>query len=93
MEPNRSNFGYRAQNAPDFTLAAPIFATEMELTDALTTWLIGRIGIQPVCDPEVATNFDWFYLGKMWNDAKENPAGVAGLEDLDDIIEADPLSG
>ncbi len=38
-------------------------------------------------------NFDWFYLGKLWNDAKENPAGVAGLDDLEEILEDDPLSG
>ncbi len=38
-------------------------------------------------------NFDWFYLGKLWNDIRENPAGVAGLEDLDRIIESDPNSG
>lgn len=38
-------------------------------------------------------NFDWFYVGKMWNDIKENPAGVAGLDRLDEIIEEDPLSG
>lgn len=38
-------------------------------------------------------NFDWFYLGKMWNEIRENPAGVATIDDLDDIIESDPLSG
>ena len=37
-------------------------------------------------------NFDWFYVGKMWNDIKKNPAGVAGLDDLDEIIKSDPLS-
>lgn len=38
-------------------------------------------------------NFDWFYVGKMWNDIKENPAGTAGLEDVERIIESDPNSG
>ena len=38
-------------------------------------------------------NFNWFYLGKLWNDARGNPAGVVGLESLEDIIEADPNSG
>ena len=38
-------------------------------------------------------NFDWFYLGKLMNDRKLNPAGVVGLEDLDDVLEADPNSG
>lgn len=38
-------------------------------------------------------NFDWFYVGKLWNDLVKNPAGVAGIEDLDSIIESDPNSG
>ncbi len=37
-------------------------------------------------------NFDWYYLGKMMNDIKENPAGVAGLDDLDAVIEASSQS-
>lgn len=37
-------------------------------------------------------NFDWFYLGKLMNDSKENPEGVAGLESLSDVLESDPLS-
>lgn len=38
-------------------------------------------------------NFDWFYLGKLWNELRPNPEGVVGLERLDDVIRADPLSG
>lgn len=30
-------------------------------------------------------NFDWLYLGKMMNDIKPNPEGVAGLEILDHL--------
>lgn len=37
-------------------------------------------------------NMDWYMLGKMMNDQVENPAGVTGIEDLDDIIAADPCS-
>lgn len=37
-------------------------------------------------------NFDWFYLGKLWNDKKPNPEGVLGLEDLEIILNTDPLS-
>ncbi len=37
-------------------------------------------------------NFDWFYLGKLWNDIRQNPAGVNDLTDLDRTIEADPNS-
>ncbi len=38
-------------------------------------------------------NFDWFYLGKLMNDIKPNPTGVNAIEDLEETIEADPLSG
>ncbi len=38
-------------------------------------------------------NFDWYYLGKLWNDRVPNPEGVATLEDLPAILDADPLSG
>lgn len=37
-------------------------------------------------------NFDWFYLGKLWNDTVPNPAGTTTLADLDAVIDADPLS-
>ena len=37
-------------------------------------------------------NFDWFYLGKLWNDIKPNPTGTVGIEDLEAVIDADPLS-
>lgn len=37
-------------------------------------------------------NFDWFYLGKLWNDREPNPAGVVGVEQLDTVLAADPLS-
>lgn len=37
-------------------------------------------------------NFDWYYLGKLWNDRRANPAGVNGLEDLDGVLQADPNS-
>ena len=33
-------------------------------------------------------NFDWFYLGKLMNDIRENPAGVNDIEDLDATIRA-----
>ena len=33
-------------------------------------------------------NFDWWYLGKMLNDRKENPDGVLSLAQLDEVIEA-----
>lgn len=38
-------------------------------------------------------NFDWFYLGKLWNEKVPNPAGTTTLADLDAVIEADPNSG
>lgn len=31
-------------------------------------------------------NFDWFYLGKLWNDIEHDPEGVMGLEDMDAIL-------
>lgn len=37
-------------------------------------------------------NFDWFYLGKLMNDIVPNPEGVAGIDDLEAIIDADPNS-
>lgn len=37
-------------------------------------------------------NFDWFYLGKIWNDIKPNSAGVATVDDLDALLAADPLT-
>jgi N-acetyl-anhydromuramyl-L-alanine amidase AmpD len=33
-------------------------------------------------------NFDWWYLGKLWNDRKPNPDGVNTLADLEQVIEA-----
>lgn len=38
-------------------------------------------------------NFDWWYLGKLMNDRKPNPRGVVGIEALDEVLAADPLSG
>lgn len=38
-------------------------------------------------------NFDWFYLGKLWNDKVPNPAGTNTLADLDATLSADPSSG
>lgn len=35
-------------------------------------------------------NFDWWYVGKLWNDRRANPAGVAGLDQLDEILAAQP---
>ena len=37
-------------------------------------------------------NFDWFYLGKLWNDRVPNPAGTDGLDRLPAILDADPNS-
>ncbi len=39
------------------------------------------------------TNFDWWYLGKLWNDIRLNPAGTTSIDDLDAVLEADPNSG
>ena len=38
------------------------------------------------------SNFDWFYLGKLWNDIQKNPAGVNTIDDLDATLQADPNS-
>lgn len=38
-------------------------------------------------------NFDWHYLGKLWNDRVINPEGVNSIKDLDAVLRADPLSG
>lgn len=37
-------------------------------------------------------NFDWHYLGKLWNDRVINPEGVNSIKDLDAVLQADPLS-
>lgn len=57
----------------------------------------GQTDKRPKYDPSgrkdgQGDNFDWFYLGKLWNDAAPNPAGTVSLEDLPAVLEADPNS-